>query len=84
MPTPVGSSPLVSGLEKGIWQGFSSIACWGFAAEITYKLAMDDGLRLLQLVCKHLGTLLLLTCIFTAAALSLLVEHAEGVFHKVL
>ena len=44
----------------------------------------SDVLRVLQLVLKHVGTLLLLAAIFTAAICSLLIENAEGVFHRVL
>ena len=51
------------------------------ASALGYITAMLDVVPGLL---KHVGTLLLLALIFTAAVGSLLVQHAEGVFHKVL
>ena len=47
-------------------------------------MALTEFFKTLQLVCVHIGTILLLLLVWTIAVLSVLAEQAEGVFHKVL
>ena len=47
-------------------------------------MALAEFLKALQLVCVHVGTILLLLLVWTIAIVSVLAEQAEGVFHKVL